>query len=122
MRRARYISPWGQLILERMDGWARGSSWLPEQDTNLPKYVFWGIFLWNLPILSIAFGAVGLLLNQMGASDGDSLVAWTSPRDVLLFLAAVITAASVLDLWACLLIRHYWNGRAYRVRQSMDTV
>ena len=108
----------GEAMLARMDRWTERSQWLPQSDEWFPGKVFWGIFLWNFPILLISTAIIGLVLYR---SDPEtSTTGFFTAWDWRLELAAEASLlATSVDLTGCLYLRRLWNRRARWIR-SMD--
>lgn len=93
--------------------WAEQSDWLPTPETKLPSGVFWGIFLWNFPILAILLVGVGYGVDRFTVAGGTpSLLELESPRNLMLFMLSCGGVAAFIDFLAMFSIRTAWNRRA----------
>jgi hypothetical protein len=101
--------------LARVDGWRRRSDWLPEPEERFPSGAFWGIFLWNLPILFLALAAIGTVLYQSDPDSSGTGFFTTLNWMVELGIGSLAIAIAV-DLGGCLWLRRLWNRRARWIR------
>ena len=105
---------WGETILLRMDRWSERSKWLPTPEQRFPSNVFWGIFVWNFPILLVAIGAIGTLLYRSDKTDtGFFFDNW-----ILEVFLVALTLATTIDFFGCLWLRRLWNRRARWLREG----
>lgn len=109
-------------VFERMDAWTQDSDWLPNQDEWFPSNVFWVIFLWNLPLLTLTLSVVLYIADRATAASGDSVLGLVNGKAVALFVAACAAVAAVLDLATCLVIRRKWNKRAAQLQAEAAQV
>lgn len=105
-------SAWGEMVLERMDQWGQRTTWIPPQEELLPKNVFWGIFLWNLPVLFVALCVIVVVMDAVDRSSGYPLVDYSHPPDLAAYAAGAALISFVIDFLACASIRTHWNRRA----------
>jgi len=96
-------------MLVRMDQWSERSHWMPEPDEWFPGRVFWGIFIWNFPILLVALSLIGFMLYR---TDQES---FTGINWMVELALGALTLATTIDLVGCLYLRRLWNKRARRL-------
>ena len=105
-------------LLGRLDEWNRAGKWLEDKEEAFPPAVFWGIFIWNFPILAIAFGIIGVLFYRSDPDpNGYGLFTHFGWLTELILTTGTLTA--LIDLAACLWLRRLWNKRARSLRQEV---